>query len=134
MIDFEQARFIDELERLIEKSLPSVKKIEPKTFGMKIFDGDIVGIGLYDCGLKTIPESIRNLSKLEILNLDYNKLTTLPEAITNLFSLKELRLFHNKGTRRTALDELLNRILDAISKKMVKSSLGTLTIKTMKTL
>jgi hypothetical protein len=45
----------------------------------------------------------------------------------------EGRLFHNKGTRRIALDELLNRLFDQIRKNIVQSSIGTLTVKKIKT-
>lgn len=46
----------------------------------------------------------------------------------------EGRLFHNKGTRRIPIDEMLNRIFDQIRKSMIRSSLGSLTVKRMKTL
>ena len=46
----------------------------------------------------------------------------------------ECRLFHNKGTRRIPIDEMLYRIFDQIRKSMKRSSLGSLTIKKMKTL
>jgi hypothetical protein len=45
----------------------------------------------------------------------------------------EGRLFHNKGTRRISLDEVLNRVFNQISKNMMQSSLGTLTVKRIKT-
>jgi len=46
----------------------------------------------------------------------------------------EARLFHNKGIRRMPIDEMLNRIFDQIRKSMMRSSLGSLTVRRMKTL
>jgi hypothetical protein len=46
----------------------------------------------------------------------------------------EAQLFHNKGTRRVSLDEILNRIFDEISKRLLKSALDGLTIRNMKTI
>ena len=45
--------------------------------------------------LKSIPESIGNLSKLEVLNLSCNELSNLPENIKNLKNLKILDLSWN---------------------------------------
>ena len=42
--------------------------------------------------IKIIPESIGNLTQLELLNLSGNPLLDLPESLLNIKSLKELRL------------------------------------------
>ncbi len=46
--------------------------------------------------LEYIPESIKSLTELEVLNLSYNKLTYLPEAFENLKKLKLLDLGWNE--------------------------------------
>ena len=54
-------------------------------------DGRLDSLSLYfflwDYELTTIPESIGNLSNLEILSLEENKFTSIPESIWNLGSL-----------------------------------------------
>lgn len=44
-----------------------------------------------------IPESINNLTNLEILDLGGNKLSELPESIVKLQNLEELYLDHDAG-------------------------------------
>ena len=48
-------------------------------------------------GIEELPESIGNLTSLEILELPYNKLSTLPESIGKLHSLKTNVLTQNDG-------------------------------------
>ena len=50
---------------------------------------NIVGLGLYDNQLTTLPESIGNLKFLTHLSLSDNQLEVLPEPIGNLSSLNE---------------------------------------------
>ena len=68
------------------------------TFGFKVQDDVIVGLGLYEKGLTSLPDTIENLKSLKKLNLSYNKLTSLPDTIKNLNSLKELILSSNQLT------------------------------------
>jgi hypothetical protein len=69
---------IKNLEKSIDKSIPRVEEIKWNTFGVK-FDGDaVLGLGLYNCGLTTLPDSFSQLKSLEILNLESNALKTLP--------------------------------------------------------
>jgi len=63
------------------------------------------------------------------LNFDHHQI----RFIFNNRRLK-VRLFHSKGTRRTPLDELLNRVFNNIRERMWRSSLGGLTVKYMKIL
>ncbi|TFF88718.1 MAG: toll/interleukin-1 receptor domain-containing protein, partial [Promethearchaeota archaeon] len=65
---------IKDLEESIGKSLPEVEKIDYATVGVK-FDGDkVIGLGLYKCGLKTLPDSFCDLKNLQKLILWNNKL------------------------------------------------------------
>src|SRR5690606_31196097 len=45
-----------------------------------------------------IPESIGNLSRLQVLDITYNKLTTLPSSLGNLSQLRKLILGPNQLT------------------------------------
>ena len=54
----EQAQVLSDLKKLIGKPIPRVKEIDRLTFGVKIENNNVVGLGLHDCGLKSIPRSI----------------------------------------------------------------------------
>ncbi len=82
----EQAQALEELEKLIDNSIPQVEEIEWNTFGVKTDGKNVIGLGLYDQGLSTLPESIGNLRSLKELYLHRNQLSTLPESIGNLNS------------------------------------------------
>ena len=56
----------------------------------------IIGISLYDSGLKSFPELICDLKTLEILILQNNLLTEIPESIKNLKFLKILNMEDNQ--------------------------------------
>ncbi len=89
---------ISELENMIGKPIPKVNEIERDTFGMVLDDNKILGLGLYECRLKNLPEPILKLTNLQILDLSWNQLTTLPESFGTLKSLQELDLQDNQLT------------------------------------
>jgi len=89
---------ISELENMIGKPIPKVNEIKWDTFGMVLDDNKILGLGLYECRLKNLPEPILKLTNLQILDLSWNQLTTLPESFGNLKSLQELYLESNRLT------------------------------------
>ena len=62
------------------------------------FEGmdNLVFLDLSGNRLKSLPDSIGNLIKLEKLNLSGNRLTSLPDSIGNLTNLKRLDLSRNK--------------------------------------
>jgi len=94
-----EADVLQEIEKLTNKQFSKLKLIKYDTqMGFTAEYQRIIGIGLYKCGLLTLPESISNLKSLETLSLEDNKLTSLPESIGNLSSLKELWLDHNQLT------------------------------------
>ena len=68
--------------------VPIVSSIEYDTFGVVIVDNHVVGLGLYDKGLKKLPEIILQLQALKELSLGGNQLTELPETITRMTALK----------------------------------------------
>jgi hypothetical protein len=95
----EQAKVLEELEKLIGKPIPIVHKIQNTSFGVLVEGDKIIGLGLYKKKLLTLPESLGNLSSLQYLYLDENQITRLPESIGNLKSLKRLYLRVNKLTK-----------------------------------
>ncbi|MHA1111688.1 MAG: leucine-rich repeat domain-containing protein [Promethearchaeota archaeon] len=65
-------------------------------YGYIVEDGRIVGLGVNDTELESIPDSIGELSELKLLYLNGNKLKALPESIGNLTKLEGLYLESNK--------------------------------------
>ncbi len=53
---------------------------------------------IYNNQLTELPESIGNLSQLRELNVAYNELTELPDSIGNLTQLQLLRMYNNQLT------------------------------------
>jgi hypothetical protein len=110
IVNPEQAKVLAELEKLVGKSIPSITKIGWNTVGVQ-FEGDtIIGLGLYGCGLTTLPESFGNLKSLKELYLASNQLTTLPESFTQLSNLQWLDIYENP------LDAKGKKILDQLKK------------------
>ena len=89
-----QAQFLEELEELIDKTIPQVEEIGSQTFGFKVEGDNITGLGLYRQGLTTLPESIGDLESLQTLNLMANGLKTLPASMIRLGSLRTLNINH----------------------------------------
>ncbi len=99
----EEAEVLRELEYLIGKPIPRIEDIN-STFGVKI-DGDHI-IRLRLNGkvfrkrgmkkLKTLPESIGNLTSLRSLSLRDNNLITIPDSIGNLTSLEYINFRSNR--------------------------------------
>jgi len=56
-----------------------------------------LGLVLSNNQLTTLPESVGQLSQLQILRLDGNRLTTLPEALRKLTRLEQLYLHDNEA-------------------------------------
>ena len=91
-----QAKVLKELEKLLGRPILQVDEIKWDTVGFKIKENNIIGLGLFNCELTILPESIGTLQSLQELNLTHNQLNTLPESIGNLQSLQTLDLFHNQ--------------------------------------
>ncbi|MHA1410777.1 MAG: leucine-rich repeat domain-containing protein, partial [Candidatus Odinarchaeia archaeon] len=90
MVDKKQLDVIKKLEKFAGRNLEKTSSINWDTAGYKVEGEDITALGLYNCGLTTLPESIGNLKSLQKLYLNRNQLTTLPESILNLTSLQLL--------------------------------------------
>ena len=82
-----EADVLQEIEKLTEKEFSKVNEINWwSTMRFFVDNQRVTGIGLFDCGLSTLPESIGDLSSLQTLNLRTNQLTTLPVSIAKLTS------------------------------------------------
>ncbi|MFX1259336.1 MAG: hypothetical protein ACFFAN_15890 [Promethearchaeota archaeon] len=94
-----EANILQELEKQLNRQFVLVDKI---IFGRRLIftakSQRITGIGLCQSELSTLPESISNLTSLQILRLEANKLKALPQSIGNLKSLEYLNLRHNQLT------------------------------------
>ena len=66
-IKYEQAKVLEDIFGIKWKKIPQVKKI------VKIKDGDIIELNLYNNNLTTLPESIGDLKSLEFLSLSNNQ-------------------------------------------------------------
>ncbi|MHA1799957.1 MAG: hypothetical protein ACTSVY_16030 [Candidatus Helarchaeota archaeon] len=87
------------LEKLAHQQFSLVDLVEAETeMGFSVEGNRVIGIGMDDCGIGIILESIGDFSSLERLGFPFNKLTTLPDSIGQLKSLKELLLKHNQLT------------------------------------
>ena len=92
----EETKFLLDLKNTLGISLLRVDKIEYDIIGVQIDGNNIIELGLYNCGLNNLPESVGNLIFLQTLNLGSNNLKFIPESIGNLSSLKELHLYKNQ--------------------------------------
>jgi hypothetical protein len=91
------AQVLKDLESLTGKKLSKVEKISvnPK-MAYTSKNGEITGIGLYNCNLGKLPESIGNLKSLKILDLGNNYISEFPESIGNLKALQNLNIPYNQ--------------------------------------
>jgi small GTP-binding protein len=86
-----QSNYSNTLKKNIEEDgIPIVFEIEETTFGIKIEDGCVVGLGLFNCNLSTLPESIDSFKSLKKLCLRSNELIKLPIQVTEFESLEKL--------------------------------------------
>ncbi|MGB5911593.1 MAG: leucine-rich repeat domain-containing protein [Promethearchaeia archaeon] len=95
-LNFEDIKVLLDLERNINKTFNQVYEISMDSCGIEVEDGNIIGMGLFNCGLTNFPEQILKFKSLQKLNLADNKLETIPESISVLRNLKKLNLSINK--------------------------------------
>ena len=89
----DQSKYLQILSKKVEEDgIPVIYEIDDDSFGIKIEDGNVLGLGLFNCYLNTLPESIVSLRFLKKLNLRCNQLIKLPDVITKLELLEGLDL------------------------------------------
>jgi len=97
-------KFAYDLQKLKKKGFPVTPDINETSFGINIQNGKVIEIGLFNCGLTTLPDSFSNLKHLKKLILRCNPLNSIPDVITKLYSLEILDL------SLTNLNEIKNTI------------------------
>ena len=120
-----EAAVLHDIEQIY---LTNAKKIHPKSkgkyfkpvevignttsFGFTLNNNNrITGIGIHRSVFSTLPDSIGNLSSLQVLNLSSNEISSLPDSIGNLSSLTSLNLHSNKLTDLPESIKKLNSLL-----------------------
>jgi len=84
-----------------------VRKITWDTVGFTTSGNRVTGLGLYDCGLTSLPGALSQLSNLRELKLGWNKLTSLPETFSFPPNLQTLSLATN---RMTSLPDTIGKL------------------------
>ena len=77
-------------KKIEESGIPIIFEIDGTAFGIAIENGSVVGLGLFNCFLSTLPESIVSFKSLKKLGLRSNQLVRLPRFIPELESLEML--------------------------------------------
>ncbi|MBD3341225.1 MAG: hypothetical protein GF353_19115 [Candidatus Lokiarchaeota archaeon] len=113
------------IERRLNKKIPVVSHIQYfGTFGFKVKDNKITGLGLSRCDLYAIPEEIKLFKSLEYLGLDSNQFTLLPNWLTELNSLNWLNIYNNKLEDTPHNRQIISRIERKNTKMLVISNLN----------
>ncbi|MFX1376723.1 MAG: GTP-binding protein [Promethearchaeota archaeon] len=88
-----QSEYLHAISKKIkENGFPIIFEIEGTSFGIKIENSTVTGLGLFNCYLSTLPKSIISFKSLKKLSLRSNQLIRLPYVITELESLEMLDL------------------------------------------
>ncbi len=95
-LNSEDIKVLLDLERNINKTFDQVYEISMDSCGIEVKDCNVIGIGLFNCGLTNFPEQILEFKSLQKLNLADNKLETIPASISELRNLTKLDLSLNK--------------------------------------
>jgi len=129
-LNSEDIKVLLDLEGVINRPLDKVNEISMDSCAIEVKDGNVIGIGLYNCGLVNFPEQILKFKLLQKLNLADNKLETIPETISELYKLKKLDLSINKLNSIPEsigkLEFLKNLELDQNQLEIVPKSIGNL--------
>ena len=129
-LNSEDIKVLLDLEGVINRPLDKVNEISMDSCAIEVKDGNVIGIGLYNCGLANFPEPILKFKLLQKLNLADNKLETIPETISELYKLKKLDLSINKLNSIPEsigkLEFLKNLELDQNQLEIVPKSIGNL--------
>ena len=104
-----EAEFLALLELLLGKPILQVNEIKIDTFGYTVDGNHVIGLGLHNQELNSIPLNIGNLIHLNTLIISQNKLVFLPETIGNLQNLQELDLnFNQLASLPESIGNLIN--------------------------
>lgn len=94
-LDSRQVNALKDIEKILGFRLFPTRRITAFLPRIMIIDNQLIGLGLSNCNLHSVPESICNLIYLKKLNLSINKIRRIPECIKQLENLEELDLSRN---------------------------------------
>ncbi len=84
-------------QALLNQLLKEPWNVDEKIFGVVLdSSGHVQGLVLHRLGLKTLPQDIGNLTRLQVLLAGYNQLKSLPETLGQLHRLEKLYLRRNQ--------------------------------------
>jgi len=87
---------LDVIQKIINLNSELIN-MEPLEIGSQTWsNGRLTTFALIDSNIKNLPSDIGNLSELQILHLDRNRIHKLPKSIGDLSNLQELVLDENK--------------------------------------
>ncbi len=95
-LDAQENEVLKEIEVMLGKNIPELRELASNPFGYVKAGAHVVGLGLSDQKLATLPGSLFGLHELRQLNLSHNSLELLPSKIAQLSSLERLWLQGNK--------------------------------------
>ena len=81
-----------DFEKFKKNGFPQIFKVDGTSLGVKIENGKIVGLGLFNCELSLLPDTFENLIFLKVLSLRCNPHLGFPKSLLKLDSLEELDL------------------------------------------
>ena len=102
-----EIKVLEELEKIIDSPIPFSKTDD---FSFYSNNHRVISLRLYNKKIKHLPESIGQLTHLELLFLSWNQITNLPESIGQLTSLKFLSLEGNQLTELPKTIEQLTQL------------------------
>lgn len=91
MIEENELSVLEEIESIIRRPLPNRYGRGFCEFGYEVHDGKIIKLGLYNCKLKSLPESIQNLTSLKNLYLKEKLYKMLPPDFREIWS-KDIKI------------------------------------------
>lgn len=132
-----QSEALKNIESIVRKTLPRVKKREDALKNdlqcVIINNSNITGLILNDFNLKEIPNAIKNLNFLEILNLGGNKISGI-KGLENLVNLKELNLMSNSISEIKGLENIIDLEVLGLSFNRITEIKGLENLRNLKTL
>jgi len=122
--DLEVQEFAKSLENWVSQAQGKEKRTTAAGKMIQAFRSDSETLSLNDdLYLKSIPNTIGNLTSLKTLYLRYNQLTTLPESLGNLTNLTSLQISNNQ---LTTLPESLGNLTNLRELTLDNNQLTTL--------
>ncbi len=100
VLSYEELAAIQSVEKQLREKVPikyqiSKKGVVPPDWGYSVEHDHIVFLSLKDRNLLSVPNCIRGLKYLKVLDLQHNKIELIPDWISELVELRELNISKN---------------------------------------